>query len=332
MSDWLLIRARRVKIAEFVLYLLLVMAVALFITDLLVGLPGDYRLGLLMLPLVPAVIFLSRYYDLSYIPNLAAIAIVFAYVIYHVFAEPAAPFTVVLFVIAPMVFFFLTNLHIGTLLSVLLLLIHAASFALASAGDGVVGLELFIQGLAAYIVASVLAWLYERDWLAIEARLLVNSDIDFLTQVHNRRGLIRMLQKSMADALRYRHELAVIMFDVDEFEQLIERHGRHASDQLLIELAGLIGRHVRAGDSLGRWNAERFMLLAPNTGLVGANQFAEKLRRLMKSYYFEGIGHITASLGVVVLEHDSLDGLLEKVEQAVNQAKRHGNAVHVMEP
>ena len=331
MSDWLLIRTSRVKVAEFFLYLLLVLAVVLLIADLIFGFPEDYRLGLLMLPLVPAIAFLSRYYGLSYLPNLTAVAIVFGYVLSQVFGAPVMPLTVVLFAIAPMPFFFLSNLHIGSVLSVLLMSIYVVVFALTPAGEGPVGLALFLQGQAAYVAVAVLAWLYEHDWLAIEARLLMNSDIDFLTQVHNRRGLTRMLQKAMADALRYRHELAVIMFDVDGFAQLKERHGRQAGDRVLIELAGLIGRHVRSGDTLGRWNNERFMLLAPSPDLAGSRQFAEKLRRLLKSYYFEDVGHISASLGVVLLEHDSLNGLLEKLEQSLEQAKQHGDEVHVME-
>ena len=332
MSAWLSIHPRRANVAELFLYLLVAIAVTLFIADIVFELPGDSRLGLLLLPLVPAVVFISRYYGLSYLSNLTAVIIVFGYILSHVIGEPAAPLTVVLFVIAPMPFLFLTNLHIGSALSLLLMLIYGVVYAVTPAGDGAVGLDLYIEGLAAYIAVAVLVWLYEHNWLVLEVRLLENSDIDFLTQVHNRRGLSRMLQKAMADAMRYRHELAVILFEVDGHARLYERHGRQVGDQLMVELAGLIGRHVRAGDSVGRWDTVRFMLLVPNTDLAGARQFAEKLRRLLNSYYFEGVGHISASFGVVRMEHDSLNGLLEKVEQALLEARQHGDAVYVMEP
>jgi len=132
--------------------------------------------------------------------------------------------------------------------------------------------------------------------------------------------------------VRHRQELAIIMFELDGGERVNSENSRHVCDQMLIELAGLVGRHVRAGDSLGRWDSQRFMLLAPNTGLAGAGRFAEKLRHLLKSYYFEEIGHISASFGVVMLEHDSMAELLEKVEQALQQAVDQGDTVYMMEP
>lgn len=332
MSDWLLIRTRRVKVATHILYLLVVLALVINAIDLVVGMSGDYRLLLLSLPLVPAILFLTRYYNLYFLPSFTAIIVVFIGVAYAVVEYPLAASTLIVFAVAPMVFMFLANLHIGIISSVMLLLVYVFALAFGPGWHQNGELLLLVQGLSTYIVVALLAWLYERDWLAIEARLLVNSDIDFLTQVHNRRGLTRMLQKEMADAMRHRSELAVIMFELDDCENMPAEYGQHACEQMLIELAGLVGRHVRAGDSLGRWDTKRFMLLAPKTDLAGAARFAEKLRHLLKSYYFEGIGHIAASFGVVMLEHDSMADLLENVEQALARASDKGDNVHVMEP
>jgi len=332
MSDWLLIRARRVKVATHVLYLLVALAVVINVIDMTLGVPGDYRLMLLALPLVPAILFLARYYNLHFLPNFAVVGVAFAGLVYAAMADPLAPATLLLFVASPMVFLFLTNLRAGSLLSLLVLLLYGLALVLTPGWQGSGETALLVQGLSIYILVALLAWLYERDWLAIESRLLVNSDIDFLTQIHNRRGLTRMLQKDMADAMRYRHELAVIMFELDGYEQLSTEYGQQACDQMLIELAGLVARHIRAGDTLGRWESHRFMLLAPNTGLAGASRFAEKLRHLLKSYYFEGIGHIAASFGVVMLEHDSMADLLEHAEQALVQARDKGDSVYVLEP
>jgi diguanylate cyclase (GGDEF)-like protein len=332
MSDWFLIRTRRVRVATYFLYLLAALAVVINVADFVIGLEGDYRLELLLLPLVPATLFLSNYYHLHYLTNLVAAIVVFIYIAYYLLAGSMEPFAVMLFITAPMVFFFLTNLYVGLFLSAVLLIVYWVDSAVLSGGAGFQNSSLFIQGLSVYLVVTLLAWLYERDWLGIESRLLVNSDIDFLTQVHNRRGLKRMLQKSMADALRHRQELAVMMFEIDDFEELNSRHGRYMCDQLLIELAGLVGRHVRAGDCFGRWDAQRFMILAPYTDLKGAEKFAGKLHRLVKSYYFENIGHIRASLGVVALRHDNMEAFLEKLEAALKQARQQGDTVHVIEP
>jgi len=332
MSDWLLIRTRRVKVATYLLYSLVALALVINGIDLAVGLPGDYRLLLLALPLVPAVLFMARYYNLNFLPNLATAGVALAGLAYAVVDAPLAPSTLIMFAVTPMVFVFLTNLHLGILTSLLLLLVYVFSLLFGPGLPPGAERALLVQGVSTYIVVALLAWLYERDWLSIEARLLVNSDIDFLTQVHNRRGLTRMLQKEMADALRHRRELAVIMFELDGCERMPAEFGEHACEQMLIELAGLVGRHIRAGDSLGRWDTRRFMLLAPNTGLAGAARFADKLRHLLKSYYFEGIGHIAASFGVVMLEHDSMAELLEHVEQALARASDKGDSVHVMEP
>lgn len=323
MSQWLSLRSNRYRVAELFLYILFLWGALLPLAGVVFDLNGAYTLAWPLLLIVPVTVFLGRRFDIRYLSNLVAVTLVFCLLIYSMVTDMGAPGFPMLFVAAPVAFYLLSNLYLGTLLALISLFAFLALYAVSPL-EGSLGTEDMIQTLLVYLSVLVLAGLYERDWLSLESRLLVNSDIDFLTQIHNRRGMTRMLQKSMADSTRHHHRLAVILFDIDDFDPLIAGRGREAGDRILVELSGLLARHTRAGDTLGRWDNDTFMLLAPSTDLAGAEQLADKLRRLVAAYYFEGVGHIRARFGIAALEQENLDDFLLKAETALQRARVEG--------
>lgn len=329
MSAWLNIRARRVRMARYSLYLMAVLSVLINVIDTLVGMAGDYRLELLILPILAAVLYLTRYHPLRSLPSLVAVAIILVHLLVYLVASPMTTLTLMLFISAPLLFFFLSNIYIGGFFAVAVLVF----FVTLTGNSGLWhehSAEL-IQAIVIYTVLVLTAALYERDWLTVESRLQLSTELDFLTQVYNRQGLMRMLHRSMANALRHRRTLAVVLFQVKEYESLQERFGRHRGEHMLLEMTRLLNRHIRAGDCLGRWGDHSFMILAPDTDVSGASRFADKLRRLLHSYYFEEIGHIRVDIGVVTPGNDSMESMLEKAQRAVDMAANQGD-IHVIEP
>jgi diguanylate cyclase (GGDEF)-like protein len=151
------------------------------------------------------------------------------------------------------------------------------------------------------------------------------QSIDALTGLYTWREFERLMRASTAQVNRYGGSLGLVMFEVDNYPELIRRLGHEGSDTLLQHLAALLSRHVRASDVLAHWTGPRFAVLAPAVDLHEATGFAVKLRRLMAEYRHNGSGLISGSFGVTEFSPgEPLDAFTERALGALAHAKANG--------
>ncbi|WP_164064577.1 GGDEF domain-containing protein, partial [Serratia marcescens] len=70
----------------------------------------------------------------------------------------------------------------------------------------------------------------------------------------------------------------VILLDVDRFKSINDGHGHDAGDEVLVQVAQLLQRHLRRSDSIARYGGEEFLVLLADGDLAGGRQLAESLR------------------------------------------------------
>jgi len=85
--------------------------------------------------------------------------------------------------------------------------------------------------------------------------------IDQLTGLYNRRFAERRLREEISRSHRMGFALTVVLFDLDGFKQVNDRHGHAAGDQVLKIFAEHLGRAVRDEDLAARLGGDEFMLL-----------------------------------------------------------------------
>ena len=122
---------------------------------------------------------------------------------------------------------------------------------------------------------------------------------------------------------------AVLLVDIDHFKRVNDRYGHLAGDELLAATASTLVSHVRAGDVLGRFGGEEFVVLLP-----GAEPGAGGLDRRTAPGAGPGHrrpvarrrGHVTVSIGVAALGRDGneLFELLAAADAALYRAKQAG--------
>lgn len=122
------------------------------------------------------------------------------------------------------------------------------------------------DGLAA--LADLAAVAIERDRLrrALDERsewFERLSEIDGLTGLANRRTFVRATELELVRAQRQSAAVAVVLFDVEGFDGLVERAGRSAADEALRRIASLLTANVRLIDTVARWGPDEFVVLAP---------------------------------------------------------------------
>jgi diguanylate cyclase (GGDEF)-like protein len=148
---------------------------------------------------------------------------------------------------------------------------------------------------------------------------------DELTGLGNRRMLNQHFALEIIKAMRYQRPLSIILFDIDHFKQVNDQHGHSTGDQILEELANLIGNHIRASDLLGRWGGEEFMIICPETSNKGTVQLADMLRRKISMHAFTHNLHITCSFGVVQWQQgESSEALFSRCDRNLYKAKEQG--------
>lgn len=153
---------------------------------------------------------------------------------------------------------------------------------------------------------------------------------DSLTGIYNRRHFFLLANRELERARDHEQELSIILFDVDHFKRLNDTYGHLVGDQVLQSLVRSCQRTLRSRDVLARYGGEEFAVLLPRTGVRQALGIAERLRRTIEETPLDtdkGVMSLMASFGVAVFRGEpdlTIDGLLDRADQALYQAKRDG--------
>jgi len=163
------------------------------------------------------------------------------------------------------------------------------------------------------------------------ARLTALATTDMLTDLPNHRALQSQMEQECERARRFGHPLSLLFFDGDRFKQVNDTYGHATGDVVLRELGECARRILRAGDTVGRFGGEEFLVLLPETGEQEALVVAERLRSAVAAYPLaarevEGGIAVTVSIGVASYPTDGTTGssVREQADQAMYWAKRLG--------
>jgi diguanylate cyclase (GGDEF)-like protein len=156
-----------------------------------------------------------------------------------------------------------------------------------------------------------------------EARQL--ADLDALTSLHNRRYFHETLAREVARAHRYNRDLALIIFDLDDFKAINDRIGHLAGDSVLAEAAERIRDVVRSADIACRVGGDEFAVILPESKLSDADQLYARLRTALSSRPVGQAGPLTMSAGVAGLQpDDDAIAFFQRADHALYGAKEAG--------
>ncbi|MGE0874605.1 MAG: GGDEF domain-containing protein [Burkholderiales bacterium] len=152
---------------------------------------------------------------------------------------------------------------------------------------------------------------------------------DSLTGLANRGAFLAEFEREVSRSSRSGGRFSLVMFDLDHFKQLNDRHGHPAGDHVLREFADILRASVRQHDVAGRYGGEEFVVLMPDMGKDIAVKVAERIRDAVQAREFEYAGrrmHVTVSGGVATLGEDGADwdALLKAADKALYAAKEGG--------
>ena len=156
-----------------------------------------------------------------------------------------------------------------------------------------------------------------------EARQL--ADLDALTGLHNRRYFHETLAREVARAHRYGRELALVVFDLDDFKAINDRIGHLAGDAVLSETAERVRDVVRSADIACRVGGDEFAVILPESSTADADQLYHRLLGAVSSRPVGQAGRLFVSAGIAELtQDDDPTAFFERADEALYRAKERG--------
>jgi diguanylate cyclase (GGDEF)-like protein len=174
------------------------------------------------------------------------------------------------------------------------------------------------------VVMSHLIGVWRRDELILHEA----AQLDSLTGAYTRGFAMVVMQRAVLKARGDGKPLAVLMLDLDHFKRINDAHGHACGDLVLRQTTQAMQSTLRAGDIVGRFGGEEFVVLLPGTDLKQAVGAAERCRAAVERMRIAEAPYVsvTASVGVAAFpDHaDDLDGLLKAADDAMYAAKAEG--------
>lgn len=170
----------------------------------------------------------------------------------------------------------------------------------------------------------------QEQVMANNERLSELIEIDDLTGLFNMRSLYQKLDLEIERASRFGRVVTVVMLDVDNFKQVNDGHDHLFGSYVISEVGRIIKENTRNIDIPARYGGDEFLIVLTETSDAGAQQFCEKLRKLVERATFvsgESSIQLTLSLGfatTAVGEMTSAKDLVRRADRALYLAKEKG--------
>ena len=113
-------------------------------------------------------------------------------------------------------------------------------------------------------------------------RLRELAFVDDLTELYNRRYLYQYLPSELKAVQRLDKELSLFMIDVDNFKQVNDAYGHLCGDKILVEIAEILRKSFRQGDTVIRYAGDEFVAILPGAKEEIAINIAKRIVDLLE--------------------------------------------------
>ena len=156
-----------------------------------------------------------------------------------------------------------------------------------------------------------------------EARKLAETDA--LTGLYNQRYFHETLRREVMRAHRYQRNLALIVFDLDDFKTVNDQIGHLAGDRVLAQAADRLREAVRSVDVACRIGGDEFAVILPESSSEDADQLYRRVQNAMRGTALGDHERLRMSAGITELQHgDTAASMFERADAALYRAKELG--------
>lgn len=156
---------------------------------------------------------------------------------------------------------------------------------------------------------------------------------DHLTSLANRRHGDEYMKQEWQNAIRHHRSISAIMIDIDKFKYYNDHYGHQMGDDALRTVAEAITQSLsRPSDLPIRYGGEEFLVILPDTDVVGAFKIARRIQEALykvrlQHEYSAVANYLTICCGVATCipkRSDKPDSLIKQADIALYKAKFSG--------
>lgn len=178
-----------------------------------------------------------------------------------------------------------------------------------------------------FLLQQSLKLAYEKKSAeAHDNQYLANHDA--LTELPNRRYMMKLLNESLDKARLQEKALVILFIDLNGFKQINDVYGHNAGDETLLIIAKRLELAIRRGDHLSRLGGDEYLM-----GLILDKQDLPKVEGIANKYAkiigqpmdIEGRAlKVGASIGVAIYPNhgDSIEDLINIADQKMYEVKK----------
>lgn len=153
------------------------------------------------------------------------------------------------------------------------------------------------------------------------------SNIDYLTNLYNRRYFFEAGRNLFASAKRGHVSIVMAALDIDFFKVVNDTYGHEAGDIVLKKVASILKGRLRQSDLVARYGGEEFSIIAINMEAENAGNVFDGLRKMIEDVEIPWDGgsiQVTVSIGVCTKLKDSLEEMVRRTDALLYEAKQNG--------
>ncbi|WP_160168527.1 EAL domain-containing protein [Catenovulum agarivorans] len=169
----------------------------------------------------------------------------------------------------------------------------------------------------------------------VEEEMVAMACYDTLTGLSNRNAIYRHINERLTSY--HNRDVALILIDLDSFQQVNDAVGHNIGDQLLVKVAARLKKVIDKQHFLARLGGDEYAVFVDDVAAVSViNRLTQKILKsvdtkfVLEQYEF----YTSASIGYVIANVNTAtaDDLIRKADSALNKAKSHGkNSIQIFD-
>jgi len=148
---------------------------------------------------------------------------------------------------------------------------------------------------------------------------------DAVTGLYNREFFMLSAAAEIERADLYESKISMIIMEIEHLKTMNDTWGHPVGDIILAQSAQIISRTIRKSDVAAHLGMDEFVILLPQTTLIGATAAADKMRKMMAGNIRAATGKVSASFGIAErLPDESLETWYKRADAALFLAGQRG--------
>lgn len=186
-----------------------------------------------------------------------------------------------------------------------------------------------------FVIFSVQDISLEKENARLLEQVQKLAIMDPLTEIYNRRIFFDVANREIVRSIRYHNPFSILMIDLDHLKQINDTYGHPAGDAVLKEAVKIIKSNLREIDTFARYGGDEFIVMLPETGLVGGQKVADRIMTAGDTtmYTFKDFEiPVAFSAGVAEFEFDGdhdIDDVISRADKELYITKNRRKQVQL---